>query len=330
MQRVRGRDDPFSPSALLRTLPRLWDNLPVWGQLNITWQCNLACVYCNQYDNTRGHVAFDALARRIDHAAELGCLDLHLLGGEPLLHPDVVRLTRRIRERRMTTGVTTNGFLLTQPNLEALIDAGIGRLQISVDAARPTAGIPKTLKTLARKIEMAATYPIRTYVNAVLCSQTLDQVEEIATFCFDHGVSVSFSVVHEAGRLRTTDAELLLRKLDWLDAQRRGGKPVHMTSWLSQYYRRALQSRPFDWVCQAGAKCFYVGADGMYNFCYDVSSGRDFLSITRQDLAGFRKPKGCETNCGVDCMVQTSMVFSNPVRVVAAELKDRLARAGVR
>jgi MoaA/NifB/PqqE/SkfB family radical SAM enzyme len=304
--------------------------LPVWGQLNITWLCNLACVYCNQYDNTRGHVAFDVLAQRIDHAAELGCLDLHLLGGEPLLHPDVVRLTRRIRERRMTTGVTTNGFLLTQPTLEALIDAGLGRLQISIDAARPTAGIPKTLKTLSRKIQMAAAHSVRTYVNAVLCSQTLDQVEEIATFCFDHGVSVSFSVVHDRGRLRMTDADVLLRKLDWLDAQRRAGKPVHTTSWLSHYYRRALQGRPFDWVCQAGAKCFYVDADGTYHFCYDVSSGRQFLTIRREDLAGFRTRKGCESNCGVDCMVQTSMVFSNPLRVLAAEAKDRLVRVGVR
>ena len=325
MPRVRRRNDPMSPSALLRVLPRLWDNLPIWGQLNITWQCNLACIYCNQYDNTRGHVGFDVLARRIDHAAELGCLDLHLLGGEPLLHPQVVQLTRRIRDRRMTTGVTTNGFLLTMPRLEELIDAGLGRLQISVDAARPTEGIPKTLKTLHRKIEMAAKYPIRVYVNAVLCSQTLDQVEEIAAFCFDHGVSVSFSVVHDHGRLTVADGDRLIEKLGWLEQQRRAGRPVHTTSWLTDYYKRALRGRPFDWVCQAGAKCFYVGADGVFNFCYDVSSGRDFLTVTRHDLSRFRTRKGCETNCGVDCMVQTSMVFSNPLRVVASEVRARLS-----
>lgn len=79
----------MSPAALLRVLPRLWDNLPIW-----------------------------------DQAAELGCLDLHILGGEPLLHPQVVQITRHIHDCHMTTGVTTNGFLLTMPGLESLIDAG--------------------------------------------------------------------------------------------------------------------------------------------------------------------------------------------------------------
>jgi len=320
------RNDPFSPSALLRVVPRLFVDLPIWGSLNITWKCNLACVYCNQYDNSRGHVPFDALAQRIDHAARLGCRDFHLLGGEPLLHPEVVQLTRRICERRMTTGITTNGFLLTERLLEALIDAGLGRIQISVDGVRPIAGIPKTLKTLDRKIELAAAYPIRTFVNAVLCSQTLDQVEEIATFCFERGVSISFSVVHDAGRLNHASADLLLEKLDWLETQRRAGKPVHTTSWLNLYYQRTLQGRPFDWVCQAGAKCFYVGADGRFDFCHDVSSGRDFLTITRRDLAGFRTRKGCERNCGVDCVVQTSLPFSNPARVISAEVGAHMPR----
>jgi pyrroloquinoline quinone biosynthesis protein E len=150
------RNDPFSPRAIARGLPRLWDALPLWGQLNITWQCNLNCAYCSQYDNHRGHVPFEELALRIDHGAELGCVYLHLIGGEPLLHPDVVRLASRIRAHGMTAGLTTNGFLLTPHRLDELIGAGVGRLQISVDAAEPTPGIPKTLKTLRSKLELAA------------------------------------------------------------------------------------------------------------------------------------------------------------------------------
>ena len=47
-------------------------------------------------------------------------LHTDLIGGEPLLHPDLDRLLARITGHGMTTGLTTNGFLLTEERLDAL------------------------------------------------------------------------------------------------------------------------------------------------------------------------------------------------------------------
>ena len=71
----------------------------------------------------------------------------------------------------MTTGMTTNGFLLTDELLQELIDAGMGRIQISVDALKPKPGTPKSLKTLRKKIEMVARHPIWFRVNTVICER---------------------------------------------------------------------------------------------------------------------------------------------------------------
>ena len=73
----------------MRSLPRIFDDLPIWAQLNITWKCNLDCSYCTEYDNSKGHVPYDVLLHRIDKCKELGTLHTDLIGGEPLLHPQV-------------------------------------------------------------------------------------------------------------------------------------------------------------------------------------------------------------------------------------------------
>ena len=277
MQRNAGpaKGNPLSAAALLRSLPRAWDRRPIWAQLNITWRCNLDCSYCTEYDNDKGDVPYEELLRRIDKCRELGVLHTDLIGGEPLLHPDLVRLFQQIKMRGMTSGMTTNGFLLTADKLDRLLEAGLGRLQISVDRLRPTRGTPKSLKTLKGKIDLCAGRPIWFRVNTVLCDETLDEVEEVARFCFERGVGVNFSVVHERGRLRRRlNNGRYLEKIRWLRAEKKAGRPVATPFFLLDYYEQTLSGAPPNWTCMAGQKCFYVAPDGGFHYCAHVPASR--------------------------------------------------------
>jgi len=327
--------DPTSPRAVLRSLPRAVDDLPIWAQLNITWKCNLDCAYCTEYDNDKGHVAKDEVIRRIDKCKELGVRHTDLIGGEPMLHPDVFELMRAVVDRGMTTGMTTNGFLLNEDRLTQLIDAGMGRIQISVDAVHPTREAPKSLKTLRHKIEMvarrAAQAGVWFYVNTVICDQTLEDVEEVARTCFDLGVGIQFSVVHARGRLvrRPNDARFL-EKVRWLRDQKLRGAPVHTPYFLIHYYEESLQGRPVEWTCQAGSKTFYVSPEGHFHFCYHVAPQGELHDVTRAQLAGNRGKKGCEDRCGVDCVLHTSLPFSKLGMVMRIEARDRIKAAAMR
>jgi MoaA/NifB/PqqE/SkfB family radical SAM enzyme len=319
------RKNPLSPLALLRSLPRAVDRRPIWAQLNVTWRCNLDCAYCTEYDNSKGHVPYQDLVSRIDKCRELGVLHTDLIGGEPLLHPDLPRLFQDITARGMTSGMTTNGFLLTPDKLDRLLEAGLGRLQISVDGVRPTREAPKSLKTLQKKIELCAGRPIWFRVNTVLCDETLDQVEEVARFCFALGVGVNFSVAHERGRLRRRlNNSRYLERIRWLRAEKQAGQPVATPYFLLDYYERTLSGEPPAWTCLAGQKCFYVAADGGFHFCAHVPAAADFTAVTAADLARWNTAKGCERDCGVDCVVHTSLPFSRLGAVVASEAGARL------
>lgn len=96
-------------------------------------RCNLACAYCNEYDDKSSPVPTGEMLRRIDRLADLGLSVLTFSGGEPTLHPDLDELIGRVRRRGMLAGLITNGFLLNQDRIERFNRAGLDYLQISID-----------------------------------------------------------------------------------------------------------------------------------------------------------------------------------------------------
>jgi len=320
---------PLSVAGILRAVPRGFDSRPLWAQINVTWQCNLACGYCTEFDNAKGHVPFAEVVARIDKCKELGVIHADLIGGEPLLHPDIIPLMHYVRRQGMTTGMTTNGFLLTQEKLDELIDTGMGRIQISVDAIHPAPGTPKSLKTLRSKIEMVARRGLWFYVAAVICDQTLDEVSALAQFCFELDVPIFFAVVHERGRIVPgPNSARYLEKVRWLRNQKRARRPVANPYYLLDYYERLLSGQAFAWKCQGGHKAFYVSPEGNFHYCYHTDQVGKFADVTRAQIEGNREAKGCEAGCGVDCMVRTSLPYSRRWWVIGTEVAERVRGLG--
>src|SRR5215469_3442153 len=88
-------------------------------------QCNLACTYCNEFDDFSPPVPLAEMKRRLDILADMGTSIITMSGGEPLLHPELDEIIRHMRRRGMIAGMITNGFLLTQKRIEELNRAGL-------------------------------------------------------------------------------------------------------------------------------------------------------------------------------------------------------------
>jgi len=100
-------------------------------------RCNLACKYCNEFDDFSKPVPIDVMFRRVDKLGEFGTSVITISGGEPLLHPELDEIIRRIRENRAVAGMITNGYLLVPDRIERLNRAGLEWLQISIDNVNP-------------------------------------------------------------------------------------------------------------------------------------------------------------------------------------------------
>src|SRR5207248_9598008 len=96
-------------------------------------RCNLACEYCNEYDDFSKPVPTESMFQRVDKLGELGTSVITISGGEPLLHPELDEIIRRIRKNGIIAGLITNGYLLTAERIEKLNRDGLEWLHISIE-----------------------------------------------------------------------------------------------------------------------------------------------------------------------------------------------------
>jgi hypothetical protein len=129
---------------------------PIAAHLIPTRRCNLACTYCNEFEGHSAPVPTFDLLRRVELLADLGTGIVSFSVGEPLLHPDLDLIIRRIRARGMIATLITNGYLLTRKRITELNRAGLDHLQISIDNVMPDEVSKKSLKVLDKKLEWLA------------------------------------------------------------------------------------------------------------------------------------------------------------------------------
>jgi MoaA/NifB/PqqE/SkfB family radical SAM enzyme len=142
---------------------------PVMAHIIPIRRCNLACTYCNEYDDFSKPVDTGLMIERLDKLAALGTTIVTFSGGEPLLHPDLDHLIAHVRSRGIIAGIITNGYLLTAQRVQQLNDAGLDHMQISIDNVMPDDVSKKSLKVLDKKLEILAEHALfHVNINSVL------------------------------------------------------------------------------------------------------------------------------------------------------------------
>src|SRR5436305_13132069 len=127
-----------SMSQLIDTFGRVHNNL----RISVTDRCNLRCTYCMAEEVVfmdKGELlSFEEITQFVRVAAPLGIDKVRLTGGEPLMRRDLPRLVRMLLEIPgvRDVGLTTNGLLLAE-HVRPLFDAGLRRINVSLDTLDP-------------------------------------------------------------------------------------------------------------------------------------------------------------------------------------------------
>lgn len=101
----------------------------------ITHRCPMRCVYCSnplELVAASGELAEAAWLKVLEEAADLGVLQVHFSGGEPLARRDVFRLVAHAARLGLYTNLITSGIRLDQTVAARLADAGLEHVQLSV------------------------------------------------------------------------------------------------------------------------------------------------------------------------------------------------------
>jgi len=125
------------------TLTDSFDRKINYLRVSLTDQCNERCLYCRPaayrgWAPRPEHLSTPELIRVITAAVEMGFEHIRLTGGEPLLRPDILEITRSIRNLPglASLSLSTNGTLLA-PIARQLQGAGIQSINLSLDALQP-------------------------------------------------------------------------------------------------------------------------------------------------------------------------------------------------
>ena len=152
----------------------------------VTHRCPLSCLYCyNPLELTKLEQELDTHAwkRVLREAADIGVLQVHFSGGEPLLRPDLLELIQEASRLELFSNLITSGIGLSDARLQALVDAEVGSFQLSFQGADAQTGKDVAggdfLKKKLEVAEKVRASGIPFSVNVVLHRQNLHQVGEL-------------------------------------------------------------------------------------------------------------------------------------------------------
>ena len=282
---------------------------PVLAHIIPIRRCNLACTYCNEYDDFSPPVPLADVFKRIDRLASFGTTIITISGGEPMLHPELDQIIGRVRHHGIMAGLITNGYLLTAERIERLNRAGLEHLQISIDNIQPDDVSKKSLKVLDKKLQLLAEHAeFGVNINSVIGAGIHNPEDAIvvARRAVGLGLTSTLGVIHDGGgqmRPLSEAEQRVYRTIKDL------GRKVYAR--FDKFQEDIAHGRAHNWRCRAGGRYLYICEDGLVHYC---SQQRGYPAVplekyTREDLwREYHTRKSCAPHCTVSCVQQVAMI----------------------
>src|ERR1700760_2151226 len=313
-RRLTARRRLIAASRRLRELKSIGSALaatahPYMAHIVPMRRCNLACTYCNEYDDFSKPVDIDEMGRRIGELGRLGTSVITISGGEPLLHPELDDVIRAIRKTGAIAGMITNGYLLMPDRIHRLNKAGLDHMQISIDNVMPDEVSKKSLKVLDAKLRMLAEHAdFHVNINSVV-GGGIEHPEDALTIskrALELGFSSTIGIIHDGtGQLKPLgDRE---RKV-WDEVRRLTRRSY---SRFNHFQEAIANGKTNDWRCRAGGRYLYICEFGLVHYC---SQQRGYPGVP---LSGYQKAdvkreflteKSCAPSCTISCVHQVSYI----------------------
>jgi cyclic pyranopterin phosphate synthase len=165
-------------------------------RITLTNRCNVNCLYCHHDGmvKSKDEMTADELYTICKVAKNIGVKKIRLSGGEPLLKKDIVESVEKINSLGFKDiSMTTNGILL-EKYAQDLKDAGLNRVNVSLDTLnRETFEfitkkdyLEDAKKGILKAVEVGL-YPVK--INMVIMKDiNQDEIEDMFEFCKEHGI----------------------------------------------------------------------------------------------------------------------------------------------
>ena len=250
----------------------LGNKSPFQMTLSVTNRCNFRCEYCNIPLQQRDELTTEEWCAGIDDLVSGGLGRVSLIGGEPLLRPDLGAIIRHLKSRGVHTAMNTNGWLVAQRIEEvALLDLVCvtldGPREVH-DAQRHEGSYDRVLAAL----ELFQSRGVPVVTMTVLTPRGAGSVDHVLEVAARMGFKAYFQLEHDAGcdvyapiapRLRDASVQEIAQRL--LDLKKQGLPVGNSTTILAAQRTQRYLGTCAD--CWAGDFYGYVLSDGTVAPC---------------------------------------------------------------
>jgi heme d1 biosynthesis protein len=186
---------------------------------NLIRRCNLTCKHCYSISadiDFKGELSTDEVFTVMDDLRSFGVPVLILSGGEPLLRPDIFDISRRAKETGFYVGLSSNGTLIDEHNIDAIAAIGYDYVGISIDGGRRTHDRFRrkdgAFDASMQGIRLCRDRDIKVGLRFTMTEDNADELPDMLQLMVDEGVNKFYlSHLNYAGRgNRNRDSDVQL------------------------------------------------------------------------------------------------------------------------
>ena len=223
-----------------------YDRVVDYLRVSVTERCNFRCQYCMpekpfSWVPKENLLTFEELFEFMKVAIDEGVKKIRITGGEPLLREDLDKFIKMIYdyEPAIDLAMTTNAFLL-KGTAQRLKDAGLKRINVSIDTLKPEVAQDiagkDVLKNVLEGVDEALKVGLKVKVNMVpMKNMNADEIVNVLEYCKARGMSVRFIEYMEnkfakadiSGLKSSELLDILREKYEFEDEGFDGASPSH-------------------------------------------------------------------------------------------------------
>lgn len=271
---------------------------PFEVQASLLNACNLRCAYCRCPDEKIDLLTTAQWTDTIRRLGALGTMRIKFQGGEPTLRPDLRDLCAASQAAGILTAVVSNGLqFAAKPELLDHLD----EIVFSLDSATPAhtdrlrgAGVHARV---VEGIDLARARGVRLFINMVVTSQSVDEIEPMLEFCEARGIGLNAQPVvfgrkyyDDAARPFALSDEQVRAMHRRLAGWKRAGRPLMFAA---STYERVVDWSDYGEIserheggssCMAGRMYIHIEPNGDVHPCAQHTAAFTPKNIARDGL----------------------------------------------
>ena len=291
---------------------------PIYAHYGVTHRCNMRCRMCEVWKSA--NPVTELTPPQVDHMAcqlhQAGIRMIALGGGEPFIRHDIADLVRHFSARAIDVRLLTNGIGVSDDQINAVVDAGVTHVSISLDTLDPEkekqiygghdvwSHIVDSMRRFRNQMAARPGVPV---MNVCVSRLNIDELPALVEFAAGEGYFCSFIPIAlapapDAGDgfaayapdMALTDADMprMRESYDRLLALKRHGAPIANTSRFLHDSVRYFTTGTCRWSCDAGRLYLSISPEGALSMCHHYPS---FAHHDTEDLANLLQQATIQT-----------------------------------